>query len=232
MTAPAVAPSAATATGTEDRRDPRGARWAYLAGATGATANLLLVAFYAAIPSAGQENPFGPANDIVGSAATACMIPAAVSIGRRLPPRGRLRALHTATLGALGVASAAGPLLVAGVLPFPVATAASTSAYGVQVAWIGLGSAWLGRHAGLPRRTAQLGQACAWAALVGSGAAAGSLVAPDAMRTALLACGVATGATAFLSVPAWWVLMGRWLDGQAAAGADGNGALRSVAERA
>ncbi len=219
MTAPSVAPSGPTARDTEVCRDPRGARWAYLAGATGATANVLLVAFYAAIPSAGAENPFGPANDLVGSAATACMIPAAVAIGRRLPPQGRLRALHAATLGSLAVSTAAGPLLVAGVLPFPVATAASTGAYGVQVAWIGLGSAWLGRHAGLPRRTAQLGQACAWAALVGAGAAAGSLVAPGSMRAPLLAVGVATGAAAFLFVPAWWALIGRWLDGQVAAAA-------------
>ncbi len=118
-----------------------------------------------------------------GSVATACMIPAAVAIGRRLPPRGRLRALHAATLGSLAVATAAGPLLVAGVLSFPVSAAASTSAFGVQAAWIGLGSRWLGRNAGLPRRTTQLGQAIAWGALVGAGAAAGSLVAPGALHT-------------------------------------------------
>jgi len=74
-----------------------------VAAATGTTANALLVGFFAAIPVAGRGNPLGPANDIVGSVATACMIPAAVAIGRRLPPRGRLRALHAATLGSLGV---------------------------------------------------------------------------------------------------------------------------------
>ncbi len=212
-------------------RDPRGARWAYLAGATGATANLLLVTFFASIPSAGRENPFGPANDIVGSVATACMIPAAIAIGRRLPPRGRLRALHGATLGSLAVATAAGPLLVAGVLPFPVATAASTGAWGVQVAWIGLGSAWLGRYSGLDRRTSRLGQACAWAALVGAGAAAGSLVAPGSLHDALLVGGVAVGATAFLAVPAWWALMGRWLDGHGSAGALSDATQRSEVKR-
>ena len=150
MTAVSDSRSGATPAGAPMSRDPRGARWAYLAGATGAAANALLVTFFASIPAAGRENPFGPANDIVGSVATACMIPAAVAIGRHLPPRGRLRALHTATLGALGVATAAGPLLVAGVLPFKVSAAASTGAFGVQLAWIGLGSGWLGRNAGLP----------------------------------------------------------------------------------
>src|SRR6188768_2920780 len=130
------------------RPDPRGARWAYLAAATGTAANALLVGFFAAIPAAGRENPLGPANDIVGSVATACMIPAAIAIGRRLPPGGPLRALQVATLGGLGVSTAAGPLLVAGVLSFPVSAAASTSAFGVQAAWIGLASAWLGRNAG------------------------------------------------------------------------------------
>ena len=169
--------------GGEIGRDPAGARWAYVAAATGTAANALLVSFFAAIPVAGRGNPFGPANDIVGSVATACMIPAAVAIGRRLPPRGRLRALHAATLGSLAVATAAGPLLVAGVLSFPVSAAASTSAFGVQAAWIGLGSRWLGRNSGLPRRTTRLGQAIAVGALVGAGAAAGSLVAPGALRT-------------------------------------------------
>jgi hypothetical protein len=152
MTAVSDPRSGATLAGAPVSRDPRGARWAYLAGATGAAANALLVTFFASIPAAGRENPFGPANDIVGSVATASMIPAAVAIGRHLPPRGRLRALHTATLGSLGVATAAGPLLVAGVLPFKVSSAASTGAFGVQLAWIGLGSGWLGRNAGLPRR--------------------------------------------------------------------------------
>ena len=49
-------------------------------------------------------------------------------------------------------------------------------------------------------------------ALVGAGAAAGSLVAPGALHNAMLAVGVAAGATVFLAVPAWWALMGRWLD--------------------
>ena len=218
MTAVSDPWSGATPAGAPISRDPRGARWAYLAGATGAAANALLVTFFASIPAAGRENRFGPANDIVGSVATACMIPAAVAIGRHLPPRGRLRALHTATLGSLGVATAAGPLLVAGVLPFKVSSAASTGAFGVQLAWIGLGSGWLGRNAGLPRRTARLGQTCAWAALFGAGAAAGSLAAPAPLRTVLRAAGVTAGATAFLAVPAWWLLMGRWLDGHAAAG--------------
>ena len=208
----------ATHVGAPVSRDPRGARWAYLAGATGAAANVLLVAFFASIPRPAGRTAFGPANDIVGSVATASMIPAAVAIGRHLPPRGRLRALHTATLGSLGVATAAGPLLVAGVLPFKVSSAASTGAFGVQLAWIGLGSGWLARNAGLPRRTARLGQTCAWAALFGAGAAAGSLAAPAPLRTVLRAAGVTAGATAFLAVPAWWLLMGRWLDGHAADG--------------
>lgn len=79
--------------GTADKSSNRTtAPFAYAAGVTGILANLLPIAFFA--PQAGRpENgtSLGTANDLMGSLATALMIPVALALGRHLP---RQRAAH------------------------------------------------------------------------------------------------------------------------------------------
>jgi hypothetical protein len=195
------------------RPDPAGARWAYAAGVTGTVANALLLGFFALTPSAGRGNPLGPANDLVGALATATMIPAAVAIGRCLPLRRGTRLLQRAAIAAMGAATAAGPLLVAGVLPFPVSTTISVTAFGVVATWIGVTSRRLGRAGTLPRPTALLGEGSAWTLLGAATTAALAALLPSASAPQLGLFGAAglAGFTAFCAVPVWFVLMGRWL---------------------
>jgi hypothetical protein len=169
--------------------------------------------FFALIPTAGQGNPLGPANDLVGALSTATMIPATVAVGRCLPQLRSTRLLQRATIAALGAATAAGPLLVAGLLPFPVSTTISVSAFGVLATWIGVTSRRLGRAGTLPRRTALLGEGTAWTLLGAAATAALGMVLPSGSAPQLGLFGVAgvTGFTAFCAVPAWFGLMGRWL---------------------
>ena len=66
----------------------RAARFAYAAGATGILVNLFLIAFFAVLASYPDEgSSLGSANDLVGSLATAFMIPVALFLGGRLPQR-------------------------------------------------------------------------------------------------------------------------------------------------
>lgn len=208
--------SSARSTGSADcvRPDHAGARWAYAAGATGTAANALLIGFFALMPVAGQGNPLGPANDLVGSLGTALMIPAAIAIGRCLPRGRRVRLLQRAALTAMGGATLAGPLLVSGAVPFPVTTTVSVAAFGVIVGWVGSASRSLERGAGLPRRTSRLGRVSAWAAWAGAGLAGLSFLLPAGSAGQLGAFGAAAvaGGSSFVAVPVWFALVGRWLD--------------------
>lgn len=203
--------AAATAIPACPHPDRPGARWAYAAGVTGTAANALLLGFFALMPVTGQGNPLGPANDLVGSLGTATMIPAAVAINRCLPRR---RLLHRAAVTAMGVATVTGPLLVAGVLPFPVATVISTSSFAVIVGWIGVSSRRLRRAGFLPKRTALVGEGAAGTALAGAcGAGVAALLpAGSVPQLALFGAAALAGFAAFCAVPVWFVLMGRWLE--------------------
>jgi hypothetical protein len=95
-------------------------RFAYAAGVTGTLANLLLIAFFASRFGGLGGASFGPANDQVGSLATAFMIPVALALSAWLPDWRVRWICGMLGLSALAVLTVGGPLLVLGVLSFEV----------------------------------------------------------------------------------------------------------------
>src|SRR5215207_9119839 len=131
------------------------ARFAYAAGATGILANLLLIAFFALQAGRPGDGPsLGAANDLVGSLATALMIPVALYLGGRLPQRRAARFTQAAGLTAMALLTIGGPLLVVGVLVFEVATPIAMAAYMLLSLWLFLINRWLRLSNALPVRVA------------------------------------------------------------------------------
>ncbi len=183
-------------------------------GVLGTVANGLLAGFFALSPRFGTGNPLGPANDIVGSLAMAASVPALVAVGRLVPLTPWSRQLQGAVIVAAGVSTAAGPLLVLGVLPFEVSTTASILAFCALATWIADVCRRLGRIGVMPVGLARLGRQVVRAAVFGLGATGAGLLLPDGspVRTLMLGSGVAAGATAWVAVPIWFWLVGSWLN--------------------
>lgn len=188
--------------------------FAYAAGATGILANSLLIAFFA-LQAGHPDDGFslGSANDIVGSLATAFMIPVALALGGRLPQRKATRFTQAAGLTAMALLSVGGPLLVFGVLAFEVATPIAMAAWIILSLWLLLVNRWLRLSDALPVRAARLGE------LLGAGTLAGyvvvglGLLLPWMSWPQLVAFGVGVliGLPAWLGIPVWFVLLGRHL---------------------
>src|SRR5690349_17288819 len=110
---------------------------AYAAGITGTAANLLLIAFFAVqFGEPEQRVSFGSANDVVGSLASALMIPVAVALTDHLPATAAARRAQAAGIAAMAASAVVGPLLVIGALPFEVSTAISIAALLVLAGWL------------------------------------------------------------------------------------------------
>ena len=200
------------------------ALFAYAAGATGILANLFLIVFYALFglqagrpevqSSLGSATELaGSASDLVGSLASALMIPVALSLGRRLPHR---RAAHFAQvpgLMAMTLLSVGGPLLVLGVLAFEVETPIAMAAWIILSLWLLLVNRWLRLSATIPVRLERLGE------YVGAGLLAGYLVVGlglllpwmSWMQLVVFGVGVLIGLPAWLCIPVWFLLLGRHL---------------------
>jgi hypothetical protein len=128
----------------------RSASQAAIAGLLGALGSLSLIAFYVVIGASGDDgNAFGTASDLIGACASAAMIPVAVALGACLPGR---RVAWTTRVGAAAMATNAtgGPLLVTGVVPFAVETAASITPSLAISAWLVVTSHALGVRRQLP----------------------------------------------------------------------------------
>ncbi len=147
----------------------RTAYFAYAAGATGVLANLFLIALYVQLglqtgsPEAQTllgliGDLAGAASDLLGSLATAFMIPVALFLLGLLPGRRAVRLTQAAGLTAMALLTAGGPLLVLGVLAFEVDTSLGVGAWMVLCLWLFLINRWLRLSAGLPVRVARLGE--------------------------------------------------------------------------
>jgi hypothetical protein len=145
------------------------ALFAYAAGATGILANLFLIALYVLLGlQAGRpegqtslgsaDDVTGSASDLVGSLATAFMIPVALSPSGRLPQRRAARLTQAADLTAMAILTVGGPLLVLGVLAFEVETPISMAAWIILCVWLLLVNRWLRLSGALPVRVARLGE--------------------------------------------------------------------------
>jgi hypothetical protein len=186
--------------------------FAYAAGITGTLSNLLLIVFFA-VQFGDPEQPvsFGTANDVVGSLASALMIPVAVALTSHLPATSLARRVQAAGIAAMAASAVVGPLLVTGALLFEVSTAISIAALLVLAGWLVVVNRWLRRSAAVPARVARLGE---WSGLAfASGAAVVGLAVPlpwmSVHQLVIFALGAGVGSAAFLTIPIWFLLLGR-----------------------
>ena len=203
----------------------RTAYFAYAAGVTGILANLFLIVMYvllglqAGSPEGGTLlgsafHVAGSASDLLGSLATAFMIPVALFLGGRLPRRRAVRFTQAAGLTAMALLTIGGPLLVLGVLTFEVETPIAVGALIIISLWLLLVNRWLRLLDALSYRVVRLGE------LVGAGFLAGyaivglSLLLPwmSWPQLVVFGFGVLVGLPAYLvGIPVWFLLLGRHL---------------------
>lgn len=192
----------------------RTAYFAYAAGTTGILANLLLLAFFALQAGRPGDGPsLGTANDLVGSLATAFMIPVALYLGGRLPRRRGARLTQAAALTAMALLTIGGPLLVSGVLAFEVATPMAMAAWIVLSLWLLLVNRWLRLSDVLPVRLARLGEFLGAGTLFGYVVVGLGLLLPWMSWEQLVVFGVGLliALPAWLGIPVWFLLLGQRL---------------------
>jgi hypothetical protein len=200
------------------------ARFAYAAGGAGILANLFLIVMYVLLGlQAGRPEPqtllgsafhvAGSASDLLGSLATAFMIPGALFLSGRLPRRRAVRFTQASGLTAMALLTVGGPLLVLGVLTFEVETPIAIVALIVLAIWLLLVNRWLRLLDALSYRVVRLGE------LVGAGFLAGYAVVGLGLllpwmswpQLVVFAIGVLIGLPSYLGIPVWFVLLGRHL---------------------
>lgn len=199
------------------------ARFAHAAGAAGVLANLFLISMYvdlglragyteAQAPFSPAGELAGPASDLVGSLATACMIPVALALAGRLPYRRAVHLTQAAGLLSLVVLTVGGPLLVLGVLAFEVETPIAMAAYFTLSLWLVHTNRWLRLSEALPFWLTRFG------VFLGAGALAGYVVVGLALllpwmswpQLVVFGAGLLIGLPAWLCIPVWFLLLGRY----------------------
>lgn len=200
------------------------ARFAYAAGAAGVLANLFLIALYVDLGlRAGDTETLaafgpvgelaGPANDVLGSLATAFMIPVALALARRLPRRRAARFTQAAGLAAMAILTVGGPLLVLKVLAFEVETPIAVAAYVILSLWLFLINRWLRLSGALPSRLAGFGEFLGVATLAGYVIVGLGLLLPwmSWPQLVVFGLGILAGLPSFLGIPVWFLFLGRYL---------------------
>ena len=203
----------------------RTAYFAYAAGVTGILANLFLIVMYVLLGlQAGRPEAqtllgsafhvAGSASDLLGSLATAFMIPVALFLGGRLPRRRAVRFTQASGLTVMALLTVGGPLLVLGVLTFEVETPIAIVALIVLAIWLLLVNRWLRLLDALSYRVVRLGE------LVGAGFLAGYAIVGLGLllpwmswpQLVVFGFGVLVGLPAYLvGIPVWFLLLGRHL---------------------
>ena len=202
----------------------RAALFAYAAGVTGILANLFLIVMYVLLGlQAGRPEAqtllgsafhvAGSASDLLGSLATAFMIPVALFLGGCLPRRRAVRFTQASGLTVMALLTVGGPLLVLGVLTFEVETPIAIVALIVLAIWLLLVNRWLRLLDALSYRVVRLGE------LVGAGFLAGYAIVGLGLllpwmswpQLVVFGFGVLVGLPAYLGIPVWFLILGRHL---------------------
>jgi hypothetical protein len=192
----------------------RTALFAYAAGTTGILANLFLIAFFALQASHPEDGTsLGSANDLVGSLASAFMIPVALALSAWLPDRRLSRITQVVGLSAMAVLTVGGPLLVSGVLAFNVQAPIMVSAWMVLCLWLFLINRGLRLSAVLRPRLARLGEFLGAGTLVGGAVVGLGFLLPWMSWPQLVVFGMGgvLGVIGMLGIPVWFLLLGRHL---------------------
>ncbi|MFH5823712.1 hypothetical protein [Georgenia sp. AZ-5] len=184
-------------------------RWGLLAGVTGVTGNLLLIALYAvALPGNHSFDWTGPANDVIGGiVSTGAMIPVALALRDLLPDGTGLRVATYAGVTAMGAIVVSSVLLVTDVIPFEVQVFVAVPAIIAMFAWVGVLGGVGTRTRVLPRGLAR------WATLMAAGALSGTALAGVALllprgsmeQYAIGGLGLLAGVPAYLAFPVWLI---------------------------
>jgi hypothetical protein len=192
----------------------RTALFAYAVGTTGILANLFLIAFFALQASHPEDGTsLGSANDLVGSLASAFMIPVALALSAWLPDRRLSRITQVVGLSAMAVLTVGGPLLVSGVLAFNVQAPIMVSAWMVLCLWLFLINRGLRLSAVLRPRLARLGEVLGAGTLVGGAVVGLGFLLPWMSWPQLVVFGMGgvLGVIGMLGIPVWFLLLGRHL---------------------
>ncbi len=192
----------------------RAAHFAYAAGGTGILANLLLIAFYALQASHPEDGTsLGSANDLVGSLASAFMIPVALALSAWLPDRRLTWITQVVGVATMAVLTVGGPLLVLGVLAFNVQAPIAVAAWMVLCLWLFLVNRWLRLSAAFRPRVAWFGEFLGAGTLAGGAVVGVGFLLPWMSWPQLMMFGVGglLGVIGMLGIPVWFLLLGRHL---------------------
>ena len=189
-------------------RQPRVAAW--VSGAAGILAGVLLVMFFALAGRHGWDWT-GTANDVAVAVQFAAFAPAAWALRRRLPATRAVQAGTVAAVFAMIAAAVLHLLLVAGALSFEAQVPAAIAAFLVVYAWL-LGAGLAAHRArALPRPVTRTGLLLAVAFLVGMVLAGAGLVLPGPSGRLALWLGLALGFPGWLGLPAYPLVLARYV---------------------
>jgi hypothetical protein len=186
------------------------ARCAYGAGIGGMVVSLLFIGFYTLEIRHPDDAPLGTASDVAG-VTIGLLIPAALALNAYLPARRSTRIIQAAGIAAMATDAAAGPLLVAGLLDFNIATPISAVSILLIFGWVTLVSRMLAGTGTFRPRVTRFGQRLGQAALVALALIAVGLPLPwmSLPQLILAGTGAGIGAITWLILPAWYLFLGQ-----------------------
>ena len=211
VTARETAPAGRAASRVGTRVGTRvAARCAYGAGIGGIVVSLLFIGFYTLEIQHPGDAPLGTASDVAG-VTIGLLIPAALALGGYLPARRSATVIQAAGIMAMAVGAVAGPLMVAGLLSFDVATPISAASVLVLFGWVALVSRMLAGSGAFRPRVTRFGQLLGRAAVAALIVIALGLPLPWMSRPQLIVAGVGAGigAIAWLILPVWYLFLGQ-----------------------
>ena len=201
------------------RPNPTAATWcAYAAAGLGGANLVTLGLLYAVEVPRNGPYTFGAINDFGSGLYFLSSIPVLQEISRRLDDDGPIRrAALAAVVGSSVAASGSSFLLAFGKIPFAPSTAVTVGTILIQSAWLTAVSTRLARRSRWPKDLARLGQGSGVAMLAGLPILSLGYLAPSGstLRKALFAVGGALGGAASVSLPVWYLLVGRTLGAEA-----------------
>lgn len=141
------------------------------------------------------------------------MIPVALALGAWLPDRRSARIIQALGVSAMAVLTVGGSLLVLGVLAFEGATPMAMAAYIVLSLWLLLINRWFRLSDVLPPRVARIGRLLGGGTLAGYAIVGVGLLLPwmSWPQLVVFGVGVLVGLPAWLGIPVWFLLLGRYL---------------------